>query len=158
MISDKKRIVAAATLGAAAGMRTFVAPAVASMRLQGRLWTWRRNRAEKFLRDDTVGRILLGAAAAELIADKLPLVGDRIKPGPLVARAASGALAGWVVAKQRESAAELAIVGAASAVAVAFAAWGLRRFITRRSSVPDALVGICEDVLAITAARSARFP
>jgi uncharacterized membrane protein len=158
MISDRKRLAAAATLGAVAGMRTFTAPAVVSMRLQGRLWSWRRNRAEKFLRNGTVERALLAAAAAELIADKLPFIGDRIEPGPLAARAASGALVGWAVARQKEAAVELAIAGAAAAVAVAFAAWGLRRFITSRSSVPDAVVGLCEDLIAITAARSVRYP
>lgn len=155
---DRKRFAAAATLGAVAGMRTFTAPALVSMRLQRRFWSWRRNRAERFLRKRSVGRFLLAAAAAELIVDKLPFVPDRIRPVPLAARAASGALSGWALARERESTVGLALTGAVAAVAVAYVAWGLRRFIASRSRIPDPLIGACEDLIAIAAARSARYP
>ncbi len=101
IMRDRKPFAAAATLGAVAGMRTFTAPALVSMRLQRRFWSWRRNRAERFLRKRSVERFLLAAAAAELIGDKLPFVPDRIRPVPLAARAASGALSGWALARER---------------------------------------------------------
>ena len=158
MTGESRRFAAAALLGAAAGMRCFSAPAVVSARLQGRVWSWRRNRAERLLRRPAIETALLAAAAAELVADKLPIIGDRIHPGPLAARAASGALAGWAISRRKESALGLAITGAASAVAVAFVAWRVRRFITSRSRVPDFIVAVCEDAIAIATARSARYP
>ncbi len=153
-----KRFAAAVTLGAVAGMRTFTAPAAVSMRLQRRFWSWRRNRAETFLRKRIVSRALVAAAAAELVGDKLSFAPDRIRILPLAARAASGALAGWAVARDREAAMRYAAAGAITAVAVAWAAWGIRRLIATRSPIPDPVVGILEDAIAITAARSVRYP
>lgn len=153
-----KRFAAAATLGAVAGMRTFMAPAAASMRLQGRFWSWRRNRAETFLRKPIVSRALMAAAAGELVAEKLPFVPDRIRPVPLAARAICGAAVGWAIARDRDSALRYAATAAAAAVAIAFAAGGVRRLIATRSRIPDSLVGLAEDAIAIALARSVRFP
>lgn len=158
MTRESRRFAAAAALGAAAGMRTFSAPAIVSSRLQHHLWSWRRNGAERLLRRPAVQTALLAAAAAELVADKLPMIGDRIDPGPLAARAVSGAIAGWAISRQKETALALALTGAASAVAVAFIAWNVRRFITANSRVPDFVVAVCEDAIAISTARSARYP
>ncbi|HEY0593172.1 MAG TPA: DUF4126 family protein [Thermoanaerobaculia bacterium] len=153
-----KRFAAAVTLGAVAGMRTMTAPAAVSMRLQGRFWSWRRNRAETFLRKRMVHRALLVAAAAELVGDKLPFAPDRIRILPLAARAASGALAGWALARDRDAAVRYAAAGAVTAVAVAWAAWGVRRLVATRSRIPDPVIGIVEDAIAINAARSVRYP
>jgi uncharacterized membrane protein len=158
MMRDRKRYAAAATLGAVAGMRTFMAPAAVSMHLQGRFWSWRRNRAERALRKRGVGRALLAVAAAELAYDKMPFATDRIGAIPLAARAVSGAFAGWAIARSRESAPRLALTGALAAVATAYAAWGIRRLIASHSRIPDPIVGLAEDAVAISAARSVRYP
>ena len=155
---DSNRLAAAMTLGAVAGMRAFMAPAAVAARLARRPWSWRRNRAERLLRKRSVRRFFLVMAAAELAGDKLPFIGDRIAAGPLAARAASGALAGWSVARRREAAPQFAVAGAAAAIATAYVAWRLRRFIATESVVPDAIAGIYEDVVAIALARGIRFP
>jgi uncharacterized membrane protein len=158
MRRERRRFAAAVTLGAVAGMRTFSAPAIASTRLQGQIWSWRRNRAERFLRKPAVRAALVALAGAELLADKLPSAPDRIRPIPLAARAASGAIVGWSIGQDRAAARRLAVAGALAAVASAYLAWGVRRFIASRSSIPDPLIGACEDVLAIAVGRSARYP
>lgn len=158
MEPETERFVAAAALGAIAGLRCISAPAAVSHQLSEKLIHWRRGPVDSFLSDKTVSSVLLAAAAGEMVADKLPFMPDRIKPGPLAIRAASGAAVGWVVGRTPESRALLALVGAASAVVTTFAAYGLRRYLAKRTFLPDALVGFGEDALVVALARNVRIP
>lgn len=96
-------------------------------------------------------------AIGELIADKLPIVPDRIWAPALVARAASGALIGAVVYKRNdESPANGAVVGACSAVATAFATYHTRKFLTKTLRVPDFVVAAVEDAIVLSAVNSVK--
>jgi uncharacterized membrane protein len=97
-----------------------------------------------------VAIVLALCALGELVADKMPWVGDRIKAGPLGARIVTGALSG-------AAAAQLAhvdgwkggIVGAVGAVIGAFAFYHLRQRVDRATGIRDPYVGAAEDVVAL---------
>jgi uncharacterized membrane protein len=114
-------------LGAISGMRTFSGPAALTF---GHRLGLRRAAA--------------ALAIAEMVADKLPSVPDRIAPFPLTARATSGAVVGGVIAREEgRNVWAGALLGAAAAVAAAYAAYHLRR----RSPLPNALNGMLEDAV-----------
>jgi uncharacterized membrane protein len=114
-------------LAAVSGMRTFSGPAAVTFRHRAGLL-----RAAAFL------------AAGEMVADKLPFIPDRVKPGPLAARAVSGAIVGGVIAHEDgANAAAGAMLGAAAAVAAAVAAYRVRKL----SPLPNVVNGMLEDAL-----------
>ena len=126
-------------LGAASGLRSMAAPSQLSRHL-----------------DAPVRGLLRAAAAGEMIVDKLPVVPDRTDPGPLVGRALLGAGSAAVLARsRRETPARGALLGGVGAVAGAFAGFHLRRALTRRAGLPDLAVAVCEDAIAVAAARLA---
>ena len=43
------------------------------------------------------------AVAAEMVADKLPMIPERLEPAPLLGRAAGGGIGGWAVARQHRA-------------------------------------------------------
>jgi uncharacterized membrane protein len=140
--------------GAMAGMRTMSAPAFVSDHLS-------RNESEaladsplKFLGRPRVASMFRIAAAGEMVADKLPIIPDRISPGSLAGRAASGALCGAALFKAEGQRAGVgAVIGSVSAVASAFAFYYLRRSLGRTTIVPDALLGVAEDALVLAIGR-----
>jgi uncharacterized membrane protein len=144
---------AAAGLGAVSGLRTLQALAWVSRDLSSRRLSRRAGRMERWLADPWVARGLRGAAAGELMVDKLPWTPDRIRPPALLGRAAAGAVVGSIAAG-RERAAPGAAVGAASAVAGAFISWSLRRALVRHTGVPDGVVAALEDAVAVSVARA----
>jgi uncharacterized membrane protein len=96
---------------------------------------------------------VLIAAGGELVADKLPFAGDRIAPPAVGARVASGAYTGRAVAG-----APGALAAAVSAAAGSYATWRLRRWVGRRTGLPDPLVAVAEDAVALGAAALATAP
>lgn len=143
------------TLGAVAGMRSMSAPALVSGYLQQRQLAALADSPLSWLGTGTAHTALRLAAAGELIADKLPGIPARIQPLPLLGRAASGAVAGaalsdadgenWVVG---------AALGAVSAVIATFGMYHLRRALTRGLGLPDPLVALAEDGVALAAGKS----
>lgn len=138
-------------LGAIAGMRSMSAPAFVAHAIA---------RHDAPLPDSGLG--LLGQpavvallklfAAGELVGDKLPFIPGRIEPGPLAGRMASGAVVGATVARLGNSSAGAgALLGAASAVAGAFAAFHARRALGEKTGLPDPFVALGEDALVLAA-------
>ena len=123
------RIVA---LGALSGMRSMAGLAAL---------TWER---------PGVARPLMTlAAAGEMIADKTPMVGNRIDALPLAARALMGATVGALIAREQEQNAVLGtMVGAAAALIAAHLAYAGRK----RLPVPNVIGGLLEDSLVIALA------
>lgn len=122
----------AALAGLASSMRTTAGPAALAVR--GRI----SGRA----------RILtLIAAAGELAVDKTPLVPDRVGPPSLGGRIAAGAYTGRAVAGPAGIA-----VGAASAAIGSFATFRARGLATERTGLPDPVVAVAEDAVALGAA------
>src|SRR4051812_22440420 len=112
---------AAAALGFTAGLRTFT-PLAAVHR----------------------HRLLVLAAAGELVTDKLPFTPSRLQPPALAGRAASGAIAGGAVAGRQGAA-----LGAAAALAAAYA--GARV----RGKWPGLATALAEDAVAVSVAVAA---
>lgn len=106
------------------------------------------------------GRTALAlAAAGEMIADKSPFAPARIKPGPLFGRAAFGALAGAAIEGEHPTTDDPlrqgAMIGAVGAVAGSVGGYLLRTVIVKVTPLPDGLVALGEDALAIALARKA---
>lgn len=121
-------------LGAAAGMRTFTPPAAIAAR--GGLSAHRSAR-----------RAIMIAAVGELIGDKLPSVPARTEPLPYLARIASGAVSGRAVAGARGAAA-----GAAASAVTTLLGYRMRMLAADRTRIPDPVVALVEDAVAIGAA------
>ena len=126
---------AALLLGLATGLRTFSAPAALALRSR---------------RLNTPRRVVLLAAAVELVADKLPTMPSRLGRRGLTGRVLSSAVCGRLVAG-RDGAAR----GVAAALLGAFAGNAMRQ------RARGALPAYCEDAAAIAlacagAARSRR--
>jgi uncharacterized membrane protein len=133
--SDSRERDAALLLGLAAGLRTFSAPAALALR-GGSL--------------NAPRRLVLVAAAGELVADKLPSMPSRLERRGLSGRLLSSAISGQLVAGPAGAAR-----GASAALASAVAGH------TARGRSRGWVAAICEDGLAIAlasagAARSGR--
>ncbi len=90
------------------------------------------------------------AAGGEMIGDKLPFVPDRTTALPLVARIASGALAGGALsAGRKEPVAAGAIAGGVGAVIGSYAGTAYRHFASGKLHVPNVIAGLIEDGAAI---------
>jgi uncharacterized membrane protein len=93
------------------------------------------------------------AAAGEIVVDKLPVTPDRVEPRGLVARVASGAIAGTVLASAsgvRGTRLVLPVLaGAAGAYLGSWAGFTGRRALGAATGLPDAVVAVAEDVVAV---------
>jgi uncharacterized membrane protein len=93
---------------------------------------------------------ILLAAVGELVADKTLSGLDRTAPPAVAGRVAAGAYTGGVI-----GGASGAVVAALSAGTGTFATHWARAWIVRRSGLPDPVVAVAEDVVALTAAAAA---
>jgi uncharacterized membrane protein len=128
--------------GVTAGLRSMTAPALLALGQQQagarRIW---------LLSNPRTARVLIGLAVGELVLDKLPFAPNRISPGALSGRLLSGAMCGAAVAREDQQAG--ALLGIAGALVSSFAGYAIRKSAVRASGLPDALVALAEDVLAI---------
>lgn len=98
-------------------------------------------------------------ALGEIVGDKLPMTPNRIDPGPLFGRAASGALSGAAIFQaEGEQAGVGAAIGLAAAVVSAFAFYHLRHLAGEAKIVPDPVLGGIEDLLAYGVGWSVLLP
>jgi uncharacterized membrane protein len=97
--------------------------------------------------------LVLLMAAGELIADKTPVATDRTDPPAVAGRVASGAYTGRAIAGVPG-----AVVAAASAAVGTFATYQARKLAVQASGLPDPVVAVGEDLLAVTAAAVATRP
>ncbi|MDQ1360525.1 MAG: hypothetical protein QOJ44_902 [Acidimicrobiaceae bacterium] len=145
-----RTVARSALVGAASGMRSQLGMAAVVLRTD-------KNRLPAFLRTPAATRAVTVAAGAELLADKSPRVPDRLLPPSLAARFALGGLAGGLLAHaERRPAAPAAVVASVAAVLVAKVSHDLRAWAAR--TVPDRLVAVAEDGLAIALALAGTRP
>jgi hypothetical protein len=85
------------------------------------------------------------ALGGEMVADKLPFVPSRATPGGLVSRA-GGAIYAVSAGVRKPNVASYAIA-AAAAIATAFAAAKLRKYVAENTDIPDFAIGLAEDAL-----------
>lgn len=142
----------AAALGGLAGIRSLLAPTIASNTL-ARHPDRRHGALVSVLSGPRTAQTLTGLMISELLIDKLPGLPDRTAPKLLAVRATAGALAGAAVcAHHGRHAGAGAAIGAVAAVAAAYAGVYLRQAAARRAHVPQQLPGLIEDAAALTLA------
>jgi uncharacterized membrane protein len=139
---NQRKFTSALLLGLAAGLRSMMAPASLALSQQrpgnSRIW---------LLSSPRTARVLTVLALGELVFDKLPFAPSRTSPGGLSGRLLSGAMCGAAVVPEDQAAG--ALLGAAGALTSSFAGYALRKGVVRVSGVPDPLVALAEDMLAL---------
>ena len=89
-------------------------------------------------------------ALGELIADKLPNTPARTAPLGLIARIVMGGLCGAALATSAGGSLPVAaIVGVIGALVGTFAGYNIRHTLVLRAHLPDFVVALAEDVVAI---------
>ena len=93
------------------------------------------------------------AAAGEILADKLPATPSRVESGPLIGRVISGAVAAAMYAGARGIGGRRlllpVLVGAAAAYGGSWAGYLLRKRAVEATGLPDPVVAVGEDALAV---------
>ena len=137
-------------LGAIAGFRSMTAPALLSSNLLNYYPHSLAGSPLRYLQKPLVAHGLKVLAAAEMAADKLPHMPDRIAPPALLERAAMGALVGATLYKiNHGKLLNGALLGGVSAVAATYLSYFLRKQTTESSGLPSSLVGGLEDALTL---------
>ncbi len=94
--------------------------------------------------------ILLLAAAAEIVNDKLPKTPSRLAPAPFIGRLVLGGVCGALLMARGQSVLWIGIgLGALSAAGGAVLGNKVRGFLGRKSGWPDPWFGALEDAVAI---------
>ena len=148
-MSASQVLLLAFLIGVVAGLRCLTAPTVVA-------WAARRNWLNlHFTRLSFMGTtaaivIFTLLAIVELVTDQLPSTPSRLKPPNLIARIILGALCGaGVAAAGAQSLAFGAVLGVAGAVTGAFAGFHVRTGLVRALKVPDLVIALPEDAVAI---------
>ena len=136
-------------LGCVCGLRSMTAPAVVAcgahmgwLHLDGSWLAWVANKISL-----VVFSLL---AIGELIADKLPFIPGRTQPGPLGVRIVFGALCAAALCFSGGASLLLgAILGGVGGIAGAFAGYNYRRWLSRGAKLPDLLIALLEDLVAV---------
>ncbi len=137
-------------IGTVAGLRSMMAPAIVCaaaylhwVHLDGTPLAWMNTMA--------VLTVFTLFAIGELVYDKLPIAQARTHPLGLITRALTGGLSGAALAVSggyRLSGG--ALLGALGGVAGAFAGYHIRRGLVHQTRLPDFVVAVVEDLLAIS--------
>ena len=145
-------LVLAFSIGIIAGLRSLTAPAVVcwAVRLG---WLNLHNSALSFLGSTGAVVVFTILAAVELVADQLPSTPARTKPPGLIARIILGGLSGAAVAVAGgQSLTAGCVLGAVGGVIGAFAGYQVRTGLVRALKVPDVVIAVAEDLVAIAGA------
>jgi uncharacterized membrane protein len=143
--------VLAFAIGIVSGTRALTAPAVTAWAAH-RGWLNLAGTRLAFMGSTAAVAIFTVLAIVELITDKLPSTPSRTAPVGLIARFVCGALSGACVGVSTgQSPAPGAILGAAGGLAGAFAGYQWRTGLVRALKVPDFVIALLEDAIAIGA-------
>jgi uncharacterized membrane protein len=139
-------------MGAITGLRTTAAPAALSRAVsEGRI-EGLEDTPFSLLGVPGVSMVLRIFEIGELIVDKLPVTPSRTSLPPLLGRMASGALVGAALfASEDRDTAVGGLLGAAAALASAYAGESLRVRAAQRLGVPDPLGALIEDAIVLIA-------
>jgi uncharacterized membrane protein len=104
-------------------------------------------------------RAIQVAAVGETIVDKLPFTPSRLKPGPFLGRLGFGALSAAALAQtQQTPVVPAAIRGVGGAAIGSVGGYLFRTVIGKATGLPNLVVALAEDAIAIGLARSAIRP
>lgn len=142
-------LIACLLLGCVTGLRSLTAPALVCW---GAYFGWLHFAGTKlaFLGHRSTLIFFTVLAIGELIADKLPKTPARTAPLGLIARIAFGGLCGWALATSTAGNPSVAaMVGIVGALIGTFAGYSTRKALVTRAHIPDFVVAMAEDVIAI---------
>jgi uncharacterized membrane protein len=137
-------------IGCVAGLRSMTAPAIVCAAAYLR---WIHPEATPLAFMDTVGALWVFAifAIGELIVDKLPKTPPRTAPMGLIARMITGGLCGATLAVSAgKSLGAGALLGLLGGVVGAFAGYNIRHGLVIHMNLPDIVIAVIEDLLAIS--------
>jgi uncharacterized membrane protein len=133
-------IAGSALLGAASGLRGQLGLATVVARSDPSL--------PPLFRQPWTRRVLVAAAAGELVADKLPTTPSRLEPPGLAGRLVLGALAAGLFAQTRQAPwLPAGAIGASCAIVAAKIGHDVRARLGRHA--PDPAIAVVEDALAL---------
>ena len=136
-------------IGVVSGLRSLTAPAVVAWAAH-RNWLNLHNTVLSFMASTAALVIFTLLALVELVADKLPSTPSRTKPVGLIARIVLGGLSGAGVAVSGAQSIVLgAVLGAVGGIAGAFAGYQVRTRLVKALEVPDLVIALLEDSVAI---------
>ena len=142
-------ILFAAGIGLVAGLRSLTAPAVVAW-AANLGWINLHNSPLAFMGSKWTVVIFTALAVVELVADQLPSTPARTAAIGLSARIVTGALTGACLAAAGNAALWLgAVAGIVGAIAGTFGGYYARVGLVRSLRVPDFVIAIPEDVIAI---------
>jgi uncharacterized membrane protein len=136
-------------IGVIAGLRTMTAPAVVAW-AANRHWLNLDNSAFAWMGSTAGVGVFTLLALGELVFDKLPSTPNRTGLRELIGRSVLGGLSGaGVAAAGAQSIAGGAVLGAAGGIAGAFVGYEVRTRLVRALEVPDFVIALLEDAVAI---------
>jgi uncharacterized membrane protein len=136
-------------IGVVCGLRSLTAPAIVcwAARLH---WIQLENSRLAFMSSAAAAWLFSVLGLGELIADKLPFTPARTQFLGLSARIALGALSGAAIAASGGSSLLLGVVlGVLGGLAGTFAGYKARTGLVQRLRVPDVVIALLEDAVAI---------
>ena len=142
-------IALAFAIGVIAGLRSMTAPATVSLAAH---WKWftLQHSGLAFLGSAAAAYIFAAAAIVELVVDKLPKAPSRKELMGLIARVVFGGLSGATLcAAANQSVGLGAALGGVGGVAGAFAGYEVRMRLVKTLKVPDFVIAVLEDAVAI---------
>jgi uncharacterized membrane protein len=146
---DRTHMLLAFLIGVVAGLRSMTAPAVVAFAAHSS-WLELHRTPLAFMGATPTVIIFIALAATELVVDKLPTTPSRLAPTGLAARTISGALSGASIAAAAAQSVPLgAVLGVAGGIAGAFVGHSLRSRLVRRLKVPDWVIALLGDAIAV---------
>jgi uncharacterized membrane protein len=148
-VSPSQVLLTAFLIGVACGLRSLTAPAAVAWAAHlGRLDL--KSTPLSFMGSAAAVAIFTLLAIGELVADKLPSTPSRTAPPGLIARIVLGGLSGACIAVAGiQSIALGSSLGIAGGLTGTFAGYQARTRLVRALKVPDVLIALLEDALAI---------
>lgn len=139
-------------IGIIAGLRALTAPALVAW-AANRGWLNLHGTPLSFMGSIAAVATFTTLAVVEFVTDQLPSTPARTKPVGLVARILLGGLSGTAVAMAGgQSAAFGCVLGAVGGVVGAFVGYQVRTGLVRALKVPDFVIAVLEDLVAVAGA------
>jgi uncharacterized membrane protein len=139
----------AVVIGVVAGLRSLLAPAAVAWATHLG-WLHIQGTPLSFMGSKITVITFSLLAIGELIGDKLPRVPRRTAVAPLVARMITGGLSGACLCSSANQSLGIgAVLGAVGAVIGAFSGYQTRKRLVTQLSVPDFVIAVLEDIVAI---------
>lgn len=145
------------TIGVVTGLRSMTPFAMLALR-QSQASGNARWAQWPVLRNGIGKGVFVAAGLGELVGDKLPNTPSRLAPLPLVGRMTIGAIAGAAIGSEGKGSQPIvrgAVLGAFGGLVGSFAGYHLRHAIVEKSGLPDLVVALGEDAIAISLAAEA---